>query len=675
MESPAAACTWRQPLLECFSAESAAASRLTVVNDPDQLFNEVGLGAALAAWGYTLVPYGDPIAFRFFFEHRLRERWEKGEAVHLVVVCSNAEGSRVVPYDLLAEARSTGREFSFSLANLFPTLDPNVLTALEPSQLDRLSEALQSVKPGQLGTNASKDFVLNQVFDLVAEQLRQPPDLLRMLLRRHLRRQQLPELLDRRLLELLCRRTIWRDWPLERLLPNRLAFFSFLQERWPFFLQSQGYSFIPGREPPQPQISGPLLLPFDHDDVRVVINNLFAEGLLEPTTAISAADVGSSWMRIGVVGEQQEDAALRLARLLTLLEAELPGLDCTHGDWEGVAVRWAEVQVLRTLLPSSDVAALAEQLQVLHALVEDRFGHWMLTHYSALSSLPPLPRPVTLDKVAPFLAHQHSSGQAKVALVVVDGLALDQWLLLRDSLSGLELQEGTAWAWVPTITSVSRQAIFAAESPLFFAPSINTTSKEPKHWERFWADRGLRGPAVGYVCQGKGEPDPDLLGRVLELADHPACQALGIVVGIIDQMMHGVVTGLGGMHAQVRQWSQDRAFRQLVEALLERGFCVYVTADHGNLLARGIGRPNVGSVPEEKGERAHVFRDQATRAQVHEAFPGSILWPPTGLPDHYWPLVPAGTGAFIAPGKETVGHGGIALEEVIVPFVRIQEGA
>jgi hypothetical protein len=38
-------------------------------------------------------------------------------------------------------------------------------------------------------------------------------------------------------------------------------------------------------------------------------------------------------------------------------------------------------------------------------------------------------------------------------------------------------------------------------------------------------------------------------------------------------------------------------------------------------------------------------------------------------------LLPRGIDAFLGQGKETLGHGGIALEEVLVPFVRIQESA
>jgi hypothetical protein len=668
--------SWRQPVLECFTRESATASRLTVVNDPDQLFAEPVLRSVLAERGYELLAYEDPVAFRYLFEHRCRPRWEAGELLHVVVVNGGEASARtVLPYDLLSEARATQREFSFSLPSLFPSLDPNVLSELEPSQFDPLSEALQRANPGQLGANATKDFLLNELFGVVPGQIKQPADLLRVLLRRHLRQQQLPPLLDQRLLEQLCLQKQWREWPLERLLPNRAAFFSFLQERWPLFLKAKGCAVVPGRELPAPQLPGPELLPFDHDDIRVFIDNLFTEGLLEPTTAIATDAVPAGWMRLGVVGKQDENAALRLERLLPLLEEALPGAAASHEDWELFALRWAEAQVLRTELSGALSPEVSSQLDRLQLALEEGFGSWMLQRYSALANLPALPRPITLDKVAHFLAHQRGRVFDRCALVVVDGLALDQWLLLRDSLGGLDLKESVCWAWVPTITSVSRQTIFAAEAPMFFPQSLDTTSKEPKHWERFWADQGLRGPAVAYVRQGSQEADSELLEKVRDHASRPTCRALGIVVGKVDEMLHGVVTGLGGLHAQVRQWSQQGAFRALIDSLLEQGFTVYVTADHGNVAAKGIGRPNVGTVPEEKGERAWVFRDDVLRAQVQQALPSALLWPGPGLPADYSVLLPRGVDAFLTQGKETLGHGGIALEEVLVPFVRIQEPA
>jgi hypothetical protein len=43
-----------------------------------------------------------------------------------------------------------------------------------------------------------------------------------------------------------------------------------------------------------------------------------------------------------------------------------------------------------------------------------------------------------------------------------------------------------------------------------------------------------------------------------------------------------------------------------------------------------------------------------------------------GLPSNYWPLVTGGNEAFINPNDTIVGHGGIAIEEVIVPLIKIE---
>jgi len=298
----------------------------------------------------------------------------------------------------------------------------------------------------------------------------------------------------------------------------------------------------------------------------------------------------------------------------------------------------------------------------------------MQSRYASIHSLPYLPTPTTLDKVADYLAHHRAQNAgAKVALIVMDGLAMDQWVILRETLDDLVLREAHIFAWVPTLTAVSRQAIFAGKPPLFFAQSIGTTQKESQHWTRYWDDQGLRGRAVAYVAERESEDDAVFNARVFEAAEQSQCKVLGVVVGRVDEMMHGVVTGMGGMHSSVGQWARRGHFRSLVKGLLSLRFDVFVTSDHGNIEATGMGRPNVGAIAETRGDRVFVFSSVHTRSNVHKHFPGSIAWSTIGLPNEYLPLLPPGTRAFIHEGKRTVGHGGISLEEVIVPFVRIME--
>ena len=57
---------------------------------------------------------------------------------------------------------------------------------------------------------------------------------------------------------------------------------------------------------------------------------------------------------------------------------------------------------------------------------------------------------------------------------------------------------------------------------------------------------------------------------------------------------------------------------------------------------------------------------------MKERFPDAIEWPAHGLPEDCLALLAPGRCAFVREGERIVGHGGIALEEVVVPMVEIE---
>jgi hypothetical protein len=145
---------------------------------------------------------------------------------------------------------------------------------------------------------------------------------------------------------------------------------------------------------------------------------------------------------------------------------------------------------------------------------------------------------------------------------------------------------------------------------------------------------------------------------------------VGLVVDKVDKIMHGMQLGSAGMHNQIKQWCQSGFLAALVGQLLEYGYEVWLTADHGNIQCDGKGRPSEGVIAETRGERVRVYPTPELRAQVAGAFPFAHEWQPVGLPADYFPLVAGGHDAFVNPGCTIVGHGGIAIEEVIVPLVK-----
>ena len=254
---------------------------------------------------------------------------------------------------------------------------------------------------------------------------------------------------------------------------------------------------------------------------------------------------------------------------------------------------------------------------------------------------------------------------------MLDGLAFDQWLLLKKKLEacdkGWRFQESTAFAWVPTLTSVTRQSIFAGEPPLYFPTSLETTSKERTHWLRFWDDQGVQKNAVELVTNIKGADDSDL-----ELAlTNPRLSVLGIIWNQIDDLVHTAIMKTAGLHLLVNKWIAEGHLQKLLMRLHQEGFVVYLTADHGNVAATGVGNPREGVLVEQKGKRVRVYDRNEFLEEVANKFPESIRWPNYGLPPARHVLLAGNLKAFTDAGDEVVSHGGIALEEVMVPFVAI----
>jgi hypothetical protein len=165
----------------------------------------------------------------------------------------------------------------------------------------------------------------------------------------------IPKSLDDRLIYLLRSTRRWQDWPLDQIVPSRALFLDFLHERWAIFvrqkLDGQAGGVREGPEPYDLQYSGPKDLPFDHDDVRVYMDNLFTDGLLVPTSSVSRSLVEGTWMAVGVAGSEAADHISRFRKLLHLLEANRPSSSSDYQAWVQAATRWAEVVALRWSLP------------------------------------------------------------------------------------------------------------------------------------------------------------------------------------------------------------------------------------------------------------------------------------------------------------------------------------
>lgn len=666
--TPHAESSWRSLILREFTPKVA---RLTLVADPDGLLLEEGVLDGIRSQGFELIPFDDHIAFRYVYEAKFRSRWDRGEDTDLVVVLrSPSSDLNTLPYDLL----QVSRKLSFNLGVLFPKLSYPVVAALDKTWFDTLFAAQAKYAQEQLGDNATKAFVLRHVFEIAPELIKQPSDLLHILLRRHYRRQRIPAILDEYLLQELRHNSLFADWPLEAIIPDAHAFFAFLQERWPVFLDrfaaEQLSEQVHVRERAQSYALPTLHLPFDHPDVRVYIDNLFLEGILQPVAHDQSHELAKTWVKYGIKISPAEDRLRRIDGLLASCERSLPKEQARYGEWIHFAHQWAQ---LNALIAEGELQAETDaKIRQFTNEVDAQFLAWVKQHYGSLFNLPATD-PVMLHHLPRFFAHSLQP-TTKLAFLLVDGLSLDQWITLREVLHEQEptllFREHAVFAWIPTITSVSRQAAFAGKPPMYFPASINSTNNEAELWRKFWEDQGLAKEQVDYL-KGLGNGQRDVQ-KVAELIDQHKPRVVGLIINKVDDIMHGMQLGSAGMHNQIRQWARQGFMRDLITLLLDKGFHIYLASDHGNIEASGVGRPSEEVLAEVRGERVRVYSDFRLRQQTEAAFPGSLAWKSVGLPANYFVLIAPNRAAFVPKNEIIVSHGGISVEELIVPFVQIE---
>lgn len=658
--------SWRDAILNDFVPN---VSKLTLVADPNCLLTEEKLALELRGRGFDLIEFSDPVEFRYAYESKYRSIWDRGENTDLVVALRLQDAElESLPYDL----HQAGRKLSFNLGDLFPNLSYPVIEKLDRSLLDALFEAQRKSPPDRMGDNATKDFILRHVFGIAAELIVGEVELLRALLRLHYGKHQIPLMLAERLIQVLEGHDGFKVWPLSEIVQDDKAFFAFLQERWPLFLSRLGSANQVQEDFPEYGLTypGPDQLPFDHQDIKVYIDNLFLEGKLTPVEAKGIEVDARSWVRSGIATSNVDDVELRIFRLFDLVEKDLPTAEARYSDWTAFALKWAE---LSSRVHCGNSTEYQARLREIGDALNTTFAGWLADHYSSLINLPPT-NPAMLHHVPRRLARDiEDSVSSRAALIVMDGLALDQWVTIRQLLqkqdANLIMRESATFAWIPTLTSVSRQSIFSGKPPLYFPSSIKSTNSEEKLWKQFWEGHGLSRLDVTYK---RGLGDGDAVG-VLDSLIHPGkTKVVGLVVDKIDKIMHGMQLGSAGMHNQIKQWCQGGFLAALIGQLLEYGYEVWLTADHGNIQCDGKGRPSEGVIAETRGERVRVYPTPELRAQVAGAFPFAHEWQPVGLPVDYFPLVAGGHEAFVSLGETIVGHGGVAIEEVIVPLVQFE---
>ena len=278
------------------------------------------------------------------------------------------------------------------------------------------------------------------------------------------------------------------------------------------------------------------------------------------------------------------------------------------------------------------------------------FLSWMRTQYDlALTS--PNPNVLTLHK----LVDTYIKPADKVMMVIVDGMGVEAWGAIREvfeSARGLKVtSQKAAFSIVPTITTWARRAIFERTLPPQFSSASHSQALERQLWET-----RVRG---GLYCS---------LKEKTRISD-ALCQGkpLAVVDVSWDDRGHSIDADTESISEVAASWASKCAVAEVIREAITFGYRVVVTSDHGQAVGRGIGLPNLGNAIETRSKRCLLFSDSASLHSVKAL--GIADFKPMSVGSKSNILYAPNGSSFHHGDSSQVSHGGLSLEEVIVPVM------
>ena len=299
---------------------------------------------------------------------------------------------------------------------------------------------------------------------------------------------------------------------------------------------------------------------------------------------------------------------------------------------------------------------LYPQIEFLVDEINEDFQTFIDNNYIGLRTKNHLSRPYTVNKVLPHINSVHSDRNERVALFVIDGMAYWQYLMLKDSLEGQNVStiDNISYAWLPSITKLSRQALFRGDMPK--DSYIQNPQNECKLWYDFWANHYFAKPTVWYEYNG--------------IIDNPSQYSrYGYVTTSLDNHMHGCrdLKDLYDLTAN----RLEEIVPEIIK-LHDAGFIVYITSDHGNVYSHSWRALNTQEkamlfTNESRGGRHLIFtKDEYLKFFLHEN-PGLKNQMFVHQNFAVWRIAKCFKGA------NEVTHGGCHFLEMIVPFAKIEK--
>lgn len=330
-------------------------------------------------------------------------------------------------------------------------------------------------------------------------------------------------------------------------------------------------------------------------------------------------------------------------------------LDSDPIDWRTVASAWGRLSYLNDLLDDTsnkDIDSVDEK-------ITDLFKNHILSDYCNLFYGSYISGPVTIDKILHYIGHQE--GDRKV-LICFDGMGFQEWCCLKDYLvdNGIEkFKETAVYALLPTLTKISRKGLFGGIRLL-----DNMTAE----------DAGFQKHVAGNWFEGAHRSKKVFLNAPVNwLPEYFEYEYLGIIINLVDNIAHSTVMlseGKRRMQASLMSALKETQIAAIIKEFSDNGYQVYLASDHGSIWCRGNGFQADKYLVEDRAKRALVYPNRIL-AEEFSRGKDVLIYEDNTVTGNSVIVFPVDRMMFAKPNDLMITHGGIHIEEVIVPFVEV----
>jgi CheY-like chemotaxis protein len=293
----------------------------------------------------------------------------------------------------------------------------------------------------------------------------------------------------------------------------------------------------------------------------------------------------------------------------------------------------------------------------------------------------------------------HIQRGKSVAFIVVDCMRLDQWMVMESLLDPFfRAERHYYYAILPTATPYARNALFAGLYPLEihrrhpqYWDTKDDGEKSLNRYERELLELQLKrlgaAPEIK-VRYGKiySPEDAADVQRSLERQGDPS--VYGLVFNFIDILAHGrsqsailqeMAPDEAAFRSVARSWFAHSSLLDILKKMAARGIEVFVTTDHGAVLGK---RPTLATGNRDTSTNVRYKYGENLGYDEKGAFkmsePEDYMLPKVRSTQNF--IIAKENYYFVYPTKfrqyekqffGSFQHGGISLEEMILPIVHL----